>query len=144
DTRAHIPDPSPPRDIFAFGSTMFEVFTDQWPFHTLSEGLVIHEVLAGERASQPPSQEVPKDAWAVINSCWKHDPNERPSPRQILEDLGVPPSPIHALLRPPGEKISPTPPLSLRFSPGHDLDVDSLREKLRCVVLRLFLREATT
>ncbi|KAJ7146961.1 kinase-like domain-containing protein, partial [Mycena epipterygia] len=97
--------PSPTRDIFAFGCTMFEIFTGKCPFYGVPVPAV--KVINGERPSRPAAtssaQEISDETWAVISSCWRQEAAERPSARQVLRDLGVPPPPNYTILRRPGK-----------------------------------------
>ncbi|KAJ7191306.1 kinase-like domain-containing protein, partial [Mycena pura] len=126
-------------DIFAFGCTLFEIFTGNHPFKV--ERLTFVNVLDGQRASRPAaaalSQEMTDLTWALIESCWKHDPAKRPSAREILWALGVPLSPNYTVLQRPGmSNIA-----ALRVFATHlfidatdpELSIDRLREKLQCV-----------
>ncbi|KAJ7238179.1 kinase-like domain-containing protein, partial [Mycena rebaudengoi] len=125
-------------DIFAFGCTLFEIFTGNHPFKV--ERLTFINVLDGQRASRPAaaasSQEITDSSWALIESCWKHDPAERPSAREILWALSVPLSPNYTVLYRPGmSNIA-----ALRLFATHlsidatdpELSIDRLRDKLQC------------
>ncbi|KAJ7663064.1 kinase-like domain-containing protein [Mycena polygramma] len=71
-------------DIYAFGCTCLELYTGRPPFHGLSDGAVIHQVIAGERPAQPTGDRAMSDVlWEHINQYWTQDPAARP-PTEIL------------------------------------------------------------
>ncbi|KAJ7120685.1 kinase-like domain-containing protein [Mycena crocata] len=102
--------PSPPRDIYAFGCTVLEIFSGKRPFHELVLPAVPAQVIAGERPKRPARgstpQEITDKLWSVITSCWRRDVMARPSAKEILHELSVPPPPSYTVLRRPAREIT--------------------------------------
>ncbi|CAL1699113.1 unnamed protein product [Somion occarium] len=81
--------PSRESDVYAFGMTCIEIYTQQKPFPSISnEYQVTAHVLAGGRPSRSIGGEsygAMSDAlWEVVRLCWAGLPSERPSMSEIL------------------------------------------------------------
>ncbi|KAJ6550473.1 hypothetical protein DFH09DRAFT_1086733 [Mycena vulgaris] len=116
--------PVPARDIYAFGCTLFQIFTGNNPFQAppfkgCATWQMPQKVMGGIRPARPipdsTSPEITDAIWALIESCWAHEPTKRPSSRQILQEVGIPPPPNYTILRRPDPKLT----------------LDGLRDKLR-------------
>ncbi|KAF8207478.1 kinase-like domain-containing protein [Mycena galopus ATCC 62051] len=107
--------PLPERDVYAFGCTLFQIFTGHHPFQAppfkgLAPFQMNQKVIDGERPARPvagsPLPQISDATWDLIQACWEHQPTRRPSARQILRSLGIPPPPSYTILRRPGKITS--------------------------------------
>ena len=67
-------------DVWAFGVTLWEVFTlcREWPFENLSDQEMIDDAIKGPNRSIPEQPEIcPDDIYYIMKSCWRHEPSER-------------------------------------------------------------------
>ncbi|KAF7300160.1 Kinase-like protein [Mycena kentingensis (nom. inval.)] len=82
-------------DIYAFGMTIYELYTDTTPFSTLAFDSFIEVVYRiGIRPYQPRAEEgeAPRmtDAiWAIAERCWVKSASARPGVREVGEELGA-------------------------------------------------------
>ncbi|KAK7036565.1 Homeobox protein tos8 [Paramarasmius palmivorus] len=80
-----------PRDIYAYGCTIFEIITGAPPFSGLREGAIIKQVMSGNRPPKPIYGWCPDLVWDLVERCWAQSPVERPRAAQIeryLERVG--------------------------------------------------------
>jgi len=76
-----------PRDVYAFGCTILEIYTGEPPFSQYSHDIrVATAVMAGQRPSRPEGV-FSDESWSLMESCWAHDPAQRPLARDILASL---------------------------------------------------------
>ncbi|KZT39669.1 kinase-like protein [Sistotremastrum suecicum HHB10207 ss-3] len=84
---------SPAADIYAFSMTLLEIMTMRKPFPTVkSNTAVLIKVQKGNRPPRPARQEgTPGDIndtlWDLLQTCWKQDPHERPSAKEVISAL---------------------------------------------------------
>ncbi|KAF7358835.1 Kinase-like protein [Mycena sanguinolenta] len=108
--------PRTPSDVYAFGMTLYELYTDEVPMAMVSHGDFIEVVFRlGVRPDRPDEDECPRmndGIWGLAERCWAKDAKVRPTARQLhdsIKELMVeyaPELPVeHA--RPP----TPAPPL---------------------------------
>jgi len=75
-------------DVFALGMTIIEVWTRAPPFQYderyRSDGSVLIAIVEGVRSIRPDNMS--GSLWEVTQTCWNHDPNCRPSMREV-EDM---------------------------------------------------------
>ncbi|KAJ7733520.1 kinase-like domain-containing protein [Mycena metata] len=84
------PKPSITRDIYSFGCTIYEIYTQKPPFAHISNDLVVRsEILAGSRPSRPGDLEnpIPESVWDLAQKCWLHEPSSRPTIKSVLDTL---------------------------------------------------------
>ncbi|KAF9446048.1 kinase-like protein [Macrolepiota fuliginosa MF-IS2] len=78
-------------DIWSFGCVCFEVLTGLMPFHKCSERIAIRSLLEGElpSGSDPAKVLAGIDDYLcdLMNSCWRRNPDDRPSCQEIVEIL---------------------------------------------------------
>ncbi|XP_039295113.1 tyrosine-protein kinase Btk29A isoform X3 [Nilaparvata lugens] len=75
-------------DVWAYGVLMWEVFTcGKMPYGRLKNTEVVDRVQRGIILERP--KNCPKEIYDVMRKCWCHSPEERPSFRQLKEQLSV-------------------------------------------------------
>ncbi|WIA39118.1 hypothetical protein OEZ86_005253 [Tetradesmus obliquus] len=73
-------------DVYAFGISLWELFTGGQAYQGIPRALVGHKVaVLGLRPTLPPF--TPPDFKALIEECWAQDPEQRPSFDAILAKL---------------------------------------------------------
>ncbi|KZT26137.1 kinase-like protein [Neolentinus lepideus HHB14362 ss-1] len=80
-------------DIYSFGMTMYEVFTEEPPFAHVPNG-VLYTIIVdrGERPHRPNNSDnlrrgLHDPFWLLIQKCWTHEPLSRPSAQSIMHQL---------------------------------------------------------
>ena len=79
--------PTKPSDCYALGMVIYETITGNLPFHRDADLTVSMKVVEGERP--PRRAEFSKRLWGVLERCWAHKPNNRPSIESVLRYLEV-------------------------------------------------------
>ena len=79
-------------DVWSFGMLSLEVFTDKVPFsHIRNEANVPIAIRDGPLPTRPEQSATTRGLsdglWNLMNSCWKHDPESRPSMSAIRETI---------------------------------------------------------
>ncbi|KIY95520.1 hypothetical protein MNEG_12443 [Monoraphidium neglectum] len=79
-------------DVFAFGVLLWECLARRQPWRELSAMQIIFAVgIQGERLPRPSG--CPDGLWALIESCWREAPEQRPPFNAILpaveEEIGL-------------------------------------------------------
>jgi len=73
-------------DVYAFGITLWELFTGGKPYQGIPRALLGHRVAKeGHRPSLP--LVMPEGYRALLKKCWDQKPENRPSFAQVLEEL---------------------------------------------------------
>ncbi|OCH89807.1 kinase-like protein [Obba rivulosa] len=98
---------SPQIDIYALSMVMWEIFTGRVPFYYWRrDATVIHHVVQGKRPLRP-VQATPlglSDAiWALMQSCWESDGQQRPHIDDVVGQLRG------ELMERPGDHVHHTP-----------------------------------
>ncbi|KAJ7671144.1 hypothetical protein B0H17DRAFT_1209097 [Mycena rosella] len=79
--------PKMPSDIYAFGMTLFELYTDETPLVNIAHTDFIELVFrSGVRPERPDLEDVPKltdSLWTLAEKCWLQDAKARPTAGQI-------------------------------------------------------------
>ncbi|KAJ6523841.1 kinase-like protein, partial [Mycena capillaripes] len=79
--------PKTPSDIYAFGMTLYELYTGNNPLSGIAHTDFIELVFRlGIRPERPDHDDVPKlsdSLWTLAEQCWLPDPTARPSAGQI-------------------------------------------------------------
>ncbi|KAJ6489906.1 kinase-like domain-containing protein, partial [Mycena sanguinolenta] len=85
--------PRPPSDIYAFGMTVYELYTDENPLGTIPYGDFIELVFRiGVRPERPEEDEFPRmtdGIWDLAERCWNKDAKARPTARQIHDTIKI-------------------------------------------------------
>ncbi|KDQ12659.1 hypothetical protein BOTBODRAFT_634144, partial [Botryobasidium botryosum FD-172 SS1] len=80
-------------DIYSFGMTIYEIFTNLPPFANTPDILLLPLIV--DRKQRPPR---PADSlsagrglndsiWALVEECWTHDPDQRPAAALVSSQL---------------------------------------------------------
>ncbi len=76
----------PPSDVFGLGSLLAFAATGQGPFGAGSMAALLYRVVYGE----PSTGQLPGPLRPLVERCLDKDPGQRPSPAQLLAELGGP------------------------------------------------------
>lgn len=86
---------APPADIYAFGMTVLELMTTAHPFSYIKRSpLVLKALMTGERPRRPEdpmyvARGLDDAMWALLQRCWREEPEQRPTIDEVLEVLPV-------------------------------------------------------
>jgi len=108
-----------PCDIYAFGMTLLEIYTNETPMGELSHSDFLEIVVRQDiRPERPDNEDAPwlSDAvWELTEKCWVKDPKHRPTAGAVCHTLS------HLLAAPaiaqPVLVTSPSHPSSLPYAP---------------------------
>ncbi|KAJ7916249.1 kinase-like domain-containing protein [Mycena leptocephala] len=85
--------PRTPSDIYAFGMTLYELYTGEIPMSAVPHNDFIELVFRlGVRPDRPDEDECPGlgDAiWDLAERCWDKDPKVRPTARQLHDEIKI-------------------------------------------------------
>ena len=71
-------------DLFSYGMVLYEIFVHKVPFSDLDQAVdVLTSIHDGKRPSIP--LELPLYIRELMQSCWKHNPYDRPSFEEIIQ-----------------------------------------------------------
>ena len=82
--------PTKESDCYALGMVIYEVLGGCVPFGTSNFLVVLRNVLNGERPESPQGEAgklFTGGIWRVVERCWRTDPRERASARDVLRCL---------------------------------------------------------
>jgi len=82
--------PTKPSDCYALGMVIYEVLSGQVPFYRYGDAGVVVRVLQGKRPGRPRGAErkwFTDDVRRVLEGCWEHKPDDRPSVESVLRCL---------------------------------------------------------
>lgn len=77
-----------PVDVYSFGVMLYQMFDNNYSIdniNLLSNITFLELITEGKRFDKSPK--IPEHYWELINQCWRHDPNERPTFDEIVEIL---------------------------------------------------------
>ncbi|KAF9064954.1 kinase-like domain-containing protein [Rhodocollybia butyracea] len=78
----------PSRDIYAFGCTIIEILTLEYPFHDLkTDYAVVASLMSGKRPSRPQSHWCTDTLWYLTTRCWTQDRSARPTAYEIYASV---------------------------------------------------------
>ncbi|KAJ7156345.1 kinase-like domain-containing protein [Mycena filopes] len=74
-------------DVYAFGMTLYELYTDEIPMLSVPYGdfidLVVRRGVRPERPEPDEGRTLPDEVWKLAEECWAANPSERPIAMQI-------------------------------------------------------------
>ncbi|KAJ6530021.1 kinase-like domain-containing protein, partial [Mycena vulgaris] len=83
--------PKMPSDIYAFGMTVYELYTDENPLSSIAPADFIELVFRlGVRPDRPEIEDVPKltaPLWALAQQCWLQESKVRPTAGQVHDKI---------------------------------------------------------
>ena len=79
--------PTKSSDCYALGMVVYEVIYGNIPFHKDTDVMVIAKILKGDRPRRRLG--FSEGLWKMLERCWAHQPNERPSVEDILRCLDM-------------------------------------------------------
>jgi serine/threonine protein kinase len=106
----------PPSDVFSLGAVLAFAATGEGPFGSGSSAALIYRLVH----NPPDLNRVPIETRSLIERCLAKDPSRRPSPHQLLTELGdaclAPGWVPESLIRDPGQPGPAAPPPSLAMA----------------------------
>ena len=78
-------------DCYALGMVVYEILSGSTPFFADNPFAILRKVLDGERPKRPKGDAgklFTDGVWDVVERCWKDQPKERASARDVLRCLG--------------------------------------------------------
>uniref|UniRef100_A0A7S0WL53 Protein kinase domain-containing protein n=1 Tax=Chlamydomonas leiostraca TaxID=1034604 RepID=A0A7S0WL53_9CHLO len=73
-------------DMYAFGITLWELYTSQRPFHGMPKALLGHQITREHRRPAFPAN-TPADYKDLAERCWAPAPGQRPGFKEVLDAL---------------------------------------------------------
>ncbi|KAJ7732237.1 kinase-like domain-containing protein [Mycena maculata] len=75
-------------DVYAFACVCYEILIGKVPFFELPNDMAVSlKVIGGHRPSRPSSTPVDDGLWRLLQDCWQHASEERPTIAQIVQKL---------------------------------------------------------
>ena len=81
--------PTRESDCYALGMVIYEILSGCTPFGTGSL-VILYKILEGQRPSRPQGEAGERftdDIWDMVERCWKTEPRDRPSAKDVLRCL---------------------------------------------------------
>ena len=71
-------------DVFSYGMILYEIFVHEIPYSDIDDDIAVaSSVRDGKRPMIPP--ELPPYIQELMQSCWEHQPHDRPTFEEILQ-----------------------------------------------------------
>ncbi|KAJ7194916.1 kinase-like domain-containing protein, partial [Mycena pura] len=78
-------------DVYAFGMTLYELYTDETPLFTVPYAelvdLVVHRGVRPERPDPGEGRAMQDELWELAEQCWVADPLKRPTATQLHDTV---------------------------------------------------------
>jgi hypothetical protein len=75
-----------PVDVYAFGTVLFELLTEQIPFHGMKQADIYRMLQQGKRPVVP-VEFADSDVYELIYRCWEKEPGMRPRFEEICDEF---------------------------------------------------------
>ena len=85
--------PTMESDCYALGMVILEVLTSKIPFQRYTDLVFMRKIIEGKHPDRPEEPGEPEavwftnDLWRMLEQCWSHKPEERPTAKGVLECL---------------------------------------------------------
>ncbi|KHN84370.1 putative serine/threonine-protein kinase [Toxocara canis] len=70
-------------DVFAFGMTLYEIFTGNVPYYTIRAEEMRRKLIAGETLRPALNSAIDPNLCELMRSCWHAEPRDRPSMESV-------------------------------------------------------------
>ena len=71
-------------DVFSYGMILYEIFVHEIPYSDIDDDIAVDSSIRdGKRPMIPP--ELPSHIQELMQSCWEHQPHDRPTFEEILQ-----------------------------------------------------------
>ena len=77
-------------DCYMLGMVVYKVLSGRVPFSQLHKYAVIGGIINGKRPERPRGEKgmwFTDDIWSILEHCWKPDPGDRPSIKEVFRYL---------------------------------------------------------
>ncbi|KAJ3339534.1 hypothetical protein HDU93_008065 [Gonapodya sp. JEL0774] len=75
-------------DVYSFGVTAFEIWSERCPFDDLQEGFALTtKIVEGKRDFLLNYEYMPDDLWELLVQCTEKEPSRRPQMREVAETM---------------------------------------------------------
>ncbi|KAJ6536289.1 kinase-like domain-containing protein, partial [Mycena capillaripes] len=78
-------------DVYAFGMTLYELYTDETPLFTIPYAelidLVVHHGVRPQRPDHGEGRAIQDELWELAEQCWVADPHKRPTATQLHDTV---------------------------------------------------------
>ena len=77
-------------DCYALGMVMYEALSGRVPFSRHRDYAVIGGIINGKRPERPRGEKrtwFTDDIWSILECCWKPNPGDRPSVKEVFRYL---------------------------------------------------------
>ncbi|KAG6917270.1 hypothetical protein DXG01_003218 [Tephrocybe rancida] len=72
-------------DVFAFGMTLYEIYTGRYPYWKLNNTRAMMKIVNGDHPSW--DARILDDVWSLVITCWSFNTSDRPLIHEILGRL---------------------------------------------------------
>jgi serine/threonine protein kinase len=110
---------NPSRDIYAFGCTVIEILTLQYPFHNIKTDYgVLASLMSGARPDRPQNAWCTNAIWDLTSRCWAQHASARPKAHEVYISLEQSFQGHPSSTPPPQAPMNIQPPVDMKDSQG--------------------------
>lgn len=115
--------PKKPSDIYSFGMTIYEIFTDRTPLRHIDfddfRDLVGYGNVRPERPKNEDAPHLSDAMWELMEECWAKDPKHRPIANTVCDTISIQRDIVAPYTRPIPNPPPPPPPHDLTVRPNN-------------------------